>query len=58
MRILTIKDVANELEVSRSTAKRYIKDMKEYYNPPSKRLVIGHLEDYFNIPQLKRVKKV
>ncbi len=50
MNILTAKDLANKLGVSIRTAEKYIKDMKEYYNPPSKKITLSHFNDYFAIP--------
>lgn len=57
MNIITAKDLVLELGVSLNTAKKYLSDMKQYYEPPSKKLTMSHLKDYFSIPSIKKDQK-
>lgn len=52
---LTNKDLCNFLKCSAKTAKKYIDDMLEYYDPPSNTLTHAHYFDYFKIPKDLRI---
>lgn len=45
---LRIKDISQELNISRGTASKYYKDMISQYETPI--LTFEHLYDYFKIP--------
>jgi hypothetical protein len=52
LKLLTVKDISNYLEVSLSTAKKYNNDIKNHYKLTTK-ITESHLEDYFKIPKIK-----
>lgn len=49
-KILTCKDLANLLNVSETSARRYIYEMKQHYKPKSNKITERHFNDYFAIP--------
>lgn len=44
---ITVKDCANYLNVSESTAKRYLRDIKEHFK--IKIVTLKHLKKYLNV---------
>lgn len=49
MKRITYKNLMTSLDVSKSTAQKLLKDMKNHYNPKSGVLTTSHLSDYFSV---------
>jgi len=54
MRTITAKNLSVLLGISLSCANRYMLDIKKEYD--AKRVCLGHLMDYFNLPYETAVK--